>query len=55
MPLSIVFTTLAILFLALAVIRLGRDGDISHPRTRTWLLVGFIFGVVSAYLFFQGV
>ena len=26
----------------------------SHPQVRTWLLIGVIFGVVSAWLFYQG-
>jgi hypothetical protein len=42
---------LAVVFLAAALLRLSRDGGISHPQTRTWLLVAVIFGVVSAWLF----
>lgn len=45
---------LAVVFLALAVARRARGGTSSHPQTRTWLVIGVIFGVVSAYLFLQG-
>ena len=49
----IVITVLAVLFVGLAMARAVRDGSLSHPRTRTWLLVGAIFGAVSAYLFYK--
>ena len=54
MSVALIFTALAALFLTMAAIRFGRGGGISHPQTRTWLLVGAIFGAVSAYLFYQG-
>jgi hypothetical protein len=41
----------AVAFLAAALMRVSRDGGISHPRTRTWLIVGVIFAAVSAWLF----
>ena len=44
---------LAIVFLLLAFTRVARDGVHPHPQSRTWLLIGTIFGVVSAYLFYQ--
>ena len=50
----IVIAVLAVLFGGLAIARAVRDGNLSHPRTRTWLLVAAIFGAVSAYASFQG-
>ena len=44
---------LAILFLALAVMRLVRDGGRIHGQSQTWLIIGVIFAVVSAWLFAQ--
>ncbi len=35
------------------VMGLARGGP-SHPQGRTWLLIGVIFGVVSAWLFYRG-
>jgi hypothetical protein len=45
---------LSLIFLTMAFMRLARGGAKAHPQTRTWLLIGAIFGVVSAYLFYQG-
>ena len=45
---------LAIVFLAMAAIRMASGGIHAHPQIRTWLLIGVIFGLVSAWLFFQG-
>jgi uncharacterized membrane protein YdcZ (DUF606 family) len=45
---------LAVLFLAAALMQRARGGRNAHPQTRTWLLVGGIFGVVSAWLFARG-
>ena len=44
---------LAVVFLALAVVRIASGGMKAHPQARTWLLTGVIFGVVSAFLFLQ--
>jgi hypothetical protein len=44
---------LAVAFLAAALIRVSRGGGISHPQTRTWLLIAVIFAAVSAWLFAQ--
>jgi hypothetical protein len=41
---------LALVFLALATQRIRRDGGRIMPASRTWLLTGIIFAVVSAYL-----
>jgi hypothetical protein len=54
MSAPIVIAVLAVLFLSLGVARAVRNGSLSHPRTRTWLLVGAIFGVMSAYSYFSG-
>jgi hypothetical protein len=45
---------LSIGFMSLAVVRMADRGRAAHPQARTWLLIGVIFGVVSAYLFLQG-
>ena len=45
---------LSAVFLTLAVIRMAGRGP-AHPQIRAWLLIGVIFGIVSAYLFFQSV
>jgi hypothetical protein len=42
---------LAVVFLVAALMRMSRGGGISHPQTKTWLLISVIFGVVSAWLF----
>ena len=47
----LVIAILAVLFLVMGIARAAREGSVSHPRTRTWLLVGAIFSVVSAYSF----
>ena len=41
---------LAAVFVVMALMR----GGPSHPQSRTWLLIGVIFGAVSAWLFYQG-
>jgi hypothetical protein len=38
-------------FLLATAVRLARDGGRPHPQSGTWLLVGVIFAVVSAWLF----
>jgi len=42
---------LAVVFLVAALMRMSRGGGLSHPQTKTWLIVSVIFGVVSAWLF----
>jgi len=44
-----ILAALAVAFLAAALMRLSRGGGISHPQTKTWLLIG-IFATVSACL-----
>jgi hypothetical protein len=46
-----ILAVLAVAFLAAALMRLSRGGGISHPQTKTWLLIGVIFATVSAWLF----
>jgi hypothetical protein len=49
-----ILAALSIVFLVLAIARMARGGATAHPQTRTWLIIGVIFGVVSAWLFYQG-
>jgi hypothetical protein len=44
---------LALAFLFAGAIRLLGAGGRPHAQSRTWLLIGVIFGVVSAWLFYQ--
>jgi hypothetical protein len=44
---------LAAAFLIAATLRVAGDRGWSHPQARTWVLVGAIFGIVSAWLFYQ--
>jgi hypothetical protein len=46
-----ILAALAVVFLAAALVRFSRGGGISHPQTKTWLLVSVIFAAVSAWLF----
>ena len=48
-----ILALLAAVFVAAGVVRLAGDRGWSHPQTRTFLLVGLIFSVVSAWLFYQ--
>jgi hypothetical protein len=48
-----IFGALSVIFVALALIRMTGGTEVT-PQSRTWLLIGVIFGVVSAYLFLQG-
>ena len=53
MPTKYILGGLSVLFLILAVSRIGRTGAASHPQSRTWLLIAAIFGAVSAWLFYD--
>jgi hypothetical protein len=53
MALTVIFPALAVLFLALAGLRIVRDRSCAHPQTRTWLMIGVIFGIVSTWLSYQ--
>jgi uncharacterized membrane protein HdeD (DUF308 family) len=48
-----ILAALAAVFLAAAVLRMFGRGGWSHPQVKTWLLLGGIFSVVSAWLFYQ--
>ena len=47
-----ILAVLSAVFLGLALVRIAQGRKASHPAIRTWLIVGVIFGVVSAYLCF---
>jgi hypothetical protein len=49
-----ILATLAAVFLVAATVRVFGGRDWSHPQARTFLLIGTIFTVVSAWLFYQG-
>jgi len=42
---------LSVAFLAAAAMRAMRGGRVSHPQTKTWLIVGVVFAAVSLWLF----
>ena len=46
-----ILAVLSVAFLVAALMRVSRGGGISHPQTKTWLLISVIFGAVSAWLF----
>jgi DMSO reductase anchor subunit len=47
-----ILAALAIVFLIAAFTRGGHDR--MNPLGRTWLLIAVLFGLVSAWLFYQG-
>lgn len=49
-----ILAALSVVFLVLAIARMTRGGGASHPQVRIWMIVGVIFGLVSALLFYQG-
>ena len=54
MNVAYLFAILSVLFLVAGALRLVRDRGRGHPRSRAWLLIGAIFGVVSAWLLSRG-
>jgi len=44
---------LGTVFLIAALLRLSRVGGVTHPQTRTWLLIAVIFATVSGWLFYR--
>jgi hypothetical protein len=48
-----ILAVLAAGFAIAGSLRLARDGGRAHPQSRTWLLIGAIFGAVSAWLFYS--
>jgi hypothetical protein len=49
-----ILAALSGLFIVLAVWRMAGGAGASHPQTRTWLLIGVIFALVSVWLFSRG-
>ena len=47
-----ILLALALVFFALAVRRMVRTRTLSHPQSRTWLIIAVIFAAVSAWLFY---
>ena len=48
-----ILALLAVVFLALALMRVSGGSGISHPQRKTWLLIAVIFGVISAWLWWR--
>ncbi len=48
-----ILAVVGVAFLAMGLLRATRLGA-SHPQARTWMLIGAIFGLVSAWLFYRG-
>jgi hypothetical protein len=48
-----ILALLSAAFLVAGLLRLARGGGITHPQTRTWLLIAVIFGGVSGWLFYR--
>ncbi len=48
-----ILAVLSAVFLVLALTRIAEGGRASNPATRTWLIIGVIFGVVSAWLWLR--
>ena len=51
MAAKFILAGLALAFLMAGAVRLV--GETTRAQGRTWLLIGVIFGVVSAWLFYQ--
>ena len=50
MQAKVILAVMAVTFLAAAAWRVRRDGGGIAPASKTWLVVGAIFAVVSAWL-----
>ncbi len=48
-----ILAVVSVIFLALAGRNVARGRGVSHPQTRTWLVVGVIFAGVCAWLFLE--
>jgi hypothetical protein len=48
-----ILTALSAVFLVLALTRIVQGTKASNPAIRTWLIIGFVFGVVSAWLWLR--
>ena len=53
MATNYILLALALIFFLLAVGRIVRTRTLSHPQSRTWLIIAVIFAAVSAWLFSQ--
>ena len=49
-----ILAVLSAVFIALAIVRTAQTRGAAYPQIRTWLIIGVIFGGVSAWLFYQG-
>ena len=50
MAVKYILPVLGLVFVVLAALRIGLDRGRIMPASRTWLTIGIIFGLVSAYL-----
>jgi hypothetical protein len=48
-----VLAVVGAVFLVMGALRARRLGA-SHPQARTWMLIGALLGIVSAWLFLRG-
>jgi hypothetical protein len=48
-----ILAALACAFLVAGGVRLAGNKGTPHPQSRTWLLIGVIFGVVAAWLWYR--
>jgi len=53
MPARDILGLLAVVFLVLGGLRAIREGQVG-PAARTWLMIGMIFGAVSAWTWLSG-
>lgn len=53
MPAQYILGCLAVVFLVLGSLRSVREGTVG-PAARAWLMIGVIFGVVSAWIWLSG-
>jgi hypothetical protein len=49
-----ILAVLSAVFLAFAASRLGRGSAAARGQARVWLMIGVMFGLVSAWLFYAG-
>lgn len=53
MSVRVILALLALVFLAMAVVKSWAGTPVTHPQVRTWLMIGVIFGGVSGWLFLR--
>ena len=49
-----ILAALAVVFIVMAIRRLGQSGGAASGQARTWFLVGGIFGAVAIWLYSRG-